>query len=226
MNSILRKIYLDKIYLQLLKGVIRGQIVPFDDDFYKSMSTTYLNCIPISMHIKYLKPNSFQGKCIDRSLYMFFCFEESVLVRGDNKSLEIRYGKDHAEHGWIEMGDYVYDPSSLLRYKKDLYYKIYKISNVSKITRDEYKKNNGTIYDEIKSIKLEDFQVGGKRRVDLAITIPLIKAIAEKSPNDFKIELEEYLKKIGYDESEVYYELCTNLEANLRNNKQKKFGNV
>lgn len=226
MLNCFQKLYMYKVYLQILKGLQQGKIVPFDEEFYKSMSTTYLNCIPISMHIKYLRPNSLQGKCMERSLYMFFCFDDALLVRGDNKNLEVRYGKENAEHGWIEKGDYVYDPSSLLRFEKDLYYKLYKVSNVSKITKDEYKKSNGAIYDRIRSTRLEDFQVGGRNRSDLAVTIPLVKAIAEKSNNGFKEELDDYLEKIEYDEKQVYSELVESCEEILRHDVQKKIGSL
>ena len=50
------KIYLKKVKYEMIKGALQGKIIPFDEEFYKSMSTTYFSCRPISMHIKYLKP--------------------------------------------------------------------------------------------------------------------------------------------------------------------------
>ena len=49
---------------------------------------------------------------------MFLAQPSSILVRGNIKTLEYKYGKEKSRHGWIEMDDYVYDPTSLYKYKK------------------------------------------------------------------------------------------------------------
>lgn len=197
------KIYLHRIKYELLKGALQGKIVPFDEEFYKSMSTTFFGCIPVSMHIKYLKPIIPPGKCYDRSMYMFFCFEDSLLVRGDNKDLTVRYGEGHGGHGWIEKDGYVYDPSLLLRFDKDLYYKLYEPTNVSKSTKEEFNKRTDNYYDLVKETKIEDFKIGGEKRADLCVMIPLVKGIAEHN-KEFEQELDKYLKEIEYDEKQVY----------------------
>ena len=183
--------------------------MPFDEEFYKKMSKKYIACIPISIRIKYLKPIL---PPIDRSLYMFICFDDALLVRADVKDLELAYGKNDAIHGWIEIGNYVYDPSLTLRFDKDLYYKIYSPTNIRKETKEDYKKVNSSFYDEVRSTTIEDFQPGGRKRTDLCLTIPFIKEIAELSNNDdFKKEVNEYLELIQYDEKQIQDELETEL---------------
>lgn len=180
-DNIKKSLYFIMMRLLLEKGIENGSIVPFDDSFYEKVSHTYIDCLPVSMHMKYLKPLARPGKCYDRSLYMFFCFENAVLVRGDNKDLELRFGKDNAYHGWIEMDGYCYDPSSLLRFKKETYYKVYKPYNISKITVEEYKNccdYNKQFYEDIVNTKLSDFQPNGKKRTDLSVIIPLVQGIA------------------------------------------------
>lgn len=211
-------LYFSKIDLLIRKGLAEGKIVPFDDEFYKKMSSTYFGCIPISMHIKYLVPTGDLGKCYDRSLYMFFCFDDALLVRADNKDLMLRYGKDYAGHGWIEIGNYVYDPTIMARFDKDLYYKIYSPTNVNKTSKEDYIKINGSYYDDVRNTKIEDFQIGGSKRTDLCVSIPLIMGIAEYSDNeDFKKELNEYLKLIQYDGKQVYDELVANCQKKFKN---------
>lgn len=207
-NSIKKKLYFLKVQLLSSKGFQEGKIVPFDEDFYSKMKDTLINNIPVSIHIKYLKPVIPPGKCYDRSLYMFFCFKDSLLVRGNNKNLEYNFGKENAKHGWIELDNYVYDPSLLLRFDKDLYYQIYSPTNITKISKNEYNNINNGYYDEITSVNREDLKPGGKKRYELAVTIPLIKKIADMKDNEeFKNELEEYLSSICYDEQQVYEEL-------------------
>lgn len=179
------------------------------------MNNTYFNGIPISMHIKYLRAPKTMGigKCYDRSLYMFFCFDDALLVRGDNKDLELRFGKEKAGHGWIEIGDYVYDPTLLLRFDKETYYKIYNPTNVEKITKEEYRKINGSYYDMIRNTTISDFKSSGSKRVDLILTIPLVKAIAECSHNEkFINALDEYLSLIQYDEKQIYDEMTMKIK--------------
>lgn len=214
-----------KMQLLFKKGLEDGSIVPFDDEFYEKMSHTYINCLPVSMHMKYLKPIVGLGKCYDRSLYMFLCFENAVLVRGDNKYLELKYGNDKSGHGRIEMDGYCYDPSLLLRFKKETYYEIYKPYNVSKTTIDEYKNccdSNKQFYEDIINTNISDFQPNGRKRIDLCVIIPLIKGIAEMGTNeDFKNELNNYLKSIQYNERQISEEMDTVFQKQLKEKSRK-----
>lgn len=215
-----KRLFYSKVQILLKKGVEEGNIVSFNDEFYEKLSHTYIGCLPVSMHIKYLKPKYGPGECYDRSLYMFFCFQNAVLVRGDNKYLELEFGKDNAGHGWIEIDDYCYDPSLLLKFKKETYYEIYKPYNVSKITLDEYKnccEFNKQVYEEITNTKLSDFQPNGKKRTDLCIMIPLFQETADMNPDsEFKEKLNDYLKLVQYDKKQAHEEIISNFQNHLR----------
>lgn len=206
-----RQLYLKKITLLLNQGILDKKIVPFDEDFYEKMRHTYFNGIPIAMHIKYLIPlTGMPGGCYDRSCLMFFCFSDAFLCRGNNKELELRYGKENSGHGWIEIGNYVYDPSLLMKIDKDLYYSVYEISNVSKQTLVDYcsTPEKKIAYDNITKTSLQELKNPGIKRINLISSIPLIKGIAEMSNNqDFQRELNEYLELINYDEEEIFKEL-------------------
>lgn len=224
MIDLLRKnIYLNKANFLYKQGVINQKIVPFDDEFYEKLSHTYISSLPVSIHIKYLKPTLPPGKYYDRSLYMFFCFDNAILVRGDSKDLELEYGKKDAEHGWIEIDNYVYDASSLLRFDKDLYYEIYKPTNIKKYTIKEYCKSKECkdLYEEVKNTTIDDFKPNGKRRTELSIAIPLVSSIASLSNDEqFTLDLNTYLEEINYDEKEIYNELKTKMKKELVKNKQ------
>ena len=71
-NKIKKELYFYKMNLLIANGIYSKKIVPFDDDFYEQLSHTFINGLPVSMQIKYLKPILPPGKCYDRSLYMFF----------------------------------------------------------------------------------------------------------------------------------------------------------
>lgn len=189
-----------------------GKIVPFDDSFYEQMSHTFTDGgIPVSMDIKYLRPSTPPGKCYDRSLNMFLCFDDALLVRGDLKALKLKYAsKGDAGHGWIEIGNNVYDPTYLMRFDKDLYYKIFGVSHVTKYSKEDYCQNqaNKKYYDQIKNTTLADFQPNGRKRPFLLMAIPLLKGIADNAKDPaFQKELDAYLTAINYDEQEIYHSM-------------------
>lgn len=209
-DSIKKRLYFCKMQLLFNQGMTDKKIIPFDDEFYEKLNHTYISGLPVAIHIKYLKPIVSPGKCYDRSLYMFFCFDDAILVRGDNKDLELRYGKDNAGHGWIEMDSYVYDPSLMMKFDKDLYYEIYKPTNVSKCTKQEYcsTRECQEFYTNIKNTIVDDFKPYGRKRLELSMTMPLIIGIAQNSGNqEFINELNNFIALIQYDEEKVYIEL-------------------
>ncbi len=207
--------YFFKTTLLHQKGLSNGTIQPFDENLYRQMSHTYVDGVPVSLHIKYLKPVLGPGKCLERSEYMFYCFDDALLARGDLKYLELKTGsKECALHGWIEIGNNVYDPTMLEKFPKDLYYKMFGVSNVTKCTKKEYLKNevNKKLYDEIKNTKLEDFRAGGMKHYYFQKTIPMVAGYAKFiDDQDLMKELESYLSLIkSYDEEQVDYLLQTN----------------
>jgi len=219
-DSLKKRLYLSRMKLLLAKGLEDGSITPFDDEIYRKMNHTYINCLPVSIEMKYLRPTSSLGKCLDRSLYMFLCFDDAILVRGDTKDLELRYGKENAIHGWVEQGDYCYDPSLLLRFKKETFYKLFKPSNVSKVTSEEYRnysEMDRQFYDDVVNTKLDDFKPNGRKRINLCTTIPLVRGIAEIEMNtDFIRDLNNYLESIQYDEEEIAKEMNVAYEKYLK----------
>ena len=212
LKDLLKDAYFNRLYTLYKKGLEEHKIIPFDNEFYEKMSNTYINTIPVSMHIKYLKPNDKEGKCFDRSLYMFYALDNVKLVRADNKDLEYRYGKNNSRHGWIEDDCFVYDPSLLSKIDKKLYYKMYMPQNIERTTKEEYLKNdiNKKTYNDIVNTKIEDFMKDGNKRSELLGTIPLIKELAfTDNDENFKKDLKKKLKKIDYNYNNIYKKTAT-----------------
>ena len=209
MKDIKKKLFFLKLDKEIYKGLQNGTIKEFDDELYSELNKTIISTVPVDIHIKYLKPTLPPGKCYERSLYMFFALDNSILVRGDLKDLEYEYGKENAGHGWIEMNGYVYDPTSRLRFEKDVYYKLFQPSNVEKYNHEEYVNSsaeNRNYYERIKSTTRDTFRENGSERMSLAMTIPLLIGIAEHS-EEFSEALKVYLKEINYDEAEIFGEI-------------------
>lgn len=189
-------------------GLRSGKITDFNEDFYAKMSHTFFQGIPISMIIKYFAPNenAREGKCFERSLLMFLCFDNALLVRGDSINIELTHGKGQGRHGWIEIGDDVYDPTTLWKYQKDLYYKMIKATNIEKMTYEEYTQQDERLQNlcaEVKSTTIADFQPNGRRRTQLLHRIPEIKTTPEYRNNpEFQKDLDDYLKLVQYPTQE------------------------
>lgn len=125
---------------------------------------------------------------------MFLAQPSSILVRGNIKTLEYKYGNEKSRHGWIEIDDYVYDQTSLYKYKKDLYYKIYEPTDITKITTEDYIKEKKEEYYKTKKV-LEDYLPDGDNRIDLYSLITILEEIVLLTNE----EIENYFKLIKYN---------------------------
>jgi len=210
-DDLKKKLYFLRHDLLINDGLNNGSIVPFDDDLYGRLNKVYFNGIPMSIQIKYLRPTTSPGQCEDRSLFIATAFEDALWVSGDQKDLELKYGKEGAWHFWVEHDGWVYDPTLLYKFKKELYYKIYLPKNIIYRRPEEYKKS--PIYQSIVKTTIDDLIPGGKERYHLCVTIPLVKGIAEMSGNaDFIKELEQHLEEIVYDYKEITDELNSSID--------------
>lgn len=198
------------------KAVKEGKITYFDEEIYDRMSDTIIACLPVSLYIKYSKYLFSKGTCYERSLYMFLALNDALLVRGNNMDLEYNYGKGHGGHGWVEIDNFVYDPSLMLRFDKDTYYRLYGCSNVKKMDRDTYFAQNGDYVDKYVSYSLEDFKPNGKRRLELGVLIFQLKSLSRMvRDKQFADDLDNYLSLVEYDEEQIRDERDRFIKKNL-----------
>ena len=222
-DNLKKELYFAKMAVIYEKGLEEGKIVPYDFDFMEHLNNKFFNGIPVSIHMKHLKPIMPPGQCYDRSFYMFCCFDDAILVQGDNKDLELRYGKDHAWHTWIERGDYVYDPSIMKRFDKDIYYKIFKPKNIKRKTKEEFcsDEDSKKFYDSISKTTIEDYLPGGEKRTSLLVSLPLVMGIANVEGNEeMKRELDSWLERIDYNPEQIHNQ-ANEERRSILNKKQK-----
>ena len=204
LDSLKKKLFFTRLNILFNKGIKEGKITRFDEEIFEKMSNTIIACLPVSLYIKYSNHLFAQGTCYDRSLYMFLALNDALLVRGDNKDLEYNYGKGHEGHGWVEIGDYVYDPSLMLKFDKDTYYSIYGCSNVKKIDKQNYLLQHQDFVDEHVSTDYAEFKPNGKRRLELGVLIFQIRVLSEMlGDEEFTKDFNDYLTLIEYDENQI-----------------------
>ena len=98
----------------------------------------------------------------------------------------------------------MYDPSLMLRFEKDTYYKLYGCSDVHKIDKATYAAKNQKFIDDNVCTDFNEFRPGGKKRLELGVLIMQIKSLCSFINDDkFTKELNEYLSFIEYDEEEI-----------------------
>lgn len=211
------KLYFMKLKLLFTKAIKEGKITRFDDDIFIKMSKTIIACIPVSFHIKYADYLIGKGTCYDRSLYMFLALDDAVLVRGSNKALEYNCGKENDGHGWVEIGNFVYDPSLMLKFDKDTYYSLYECSDVEKIDKSTYLKENKNCIESSLSHDYNDFRPGGKRRTDLEAVVIQVNALCQMAGNEqFTKDFADYLSFVEYDVEQIREEQGRELERLLK----------
>lgn len=206
-DDIKKKLFFIKFNILSNKASQDGKVTEFDEEIFKKMSNTIIACLPVSLYIKYSNYLFPAGTCYDRSLYMFLALDDAILVRGNNKDLELIYGKGNAGHGWIEIGNYVYDPSLMLKFDKETYYKLYGCSDIFKIDKKTYLEQHKEFVDSTVSYDFNEFRPNGIRRLELGVLIIQIKALCELLGDEkFTNDINDYLSLIEYDEKEIQEE--------------------
>ena len=207
LEELRKKLFFAKFRVLSAKASQEGKIMEFDDEIYEKMKNTIIACFPVSFYIKHSKHMFPIGTCYDRSLYMFLALDDAILCRGNNKDLEYNYGKGHGGHGWIEIGDYVYDPSIMLKFDKETYYKLYGTTDLTRTDKDTYLREHKDFVDNVVSTDFDEYRPGGKRRLDLGILVIQVQAIARMiDDQEFKKDLADYLVDIEYDENQIQEE--------------------
>ena len=203
-KDIKKSLYLAKFRILANKAEQNGKITSFDEEIFEKMNDTIIACLPVSFYIKYSNYLFRSGTCYDRSLYMFLALDDAVLVRGNNKLLEYTYGKSHGGHGWVEVGDFVYDPSLMLKFDKDVYYSLYGCSNVKKIDKQTYLKQHKEFVDIHVSHDYNEFKPNGNKRLELGILVIQIKTLSKLLGDEkFTKDFNDYLTLIEYDEKQI-----------------------
>ena len=190
--------------LLIKNGILNNEITPFDKDLYQQMNTIYYKGLPISLYIKYMKPLTTINKGFEKSLLMFYCIKDSYLVRARTKDYELNQNiKDYVDKGWIETNNYVYDPTTLRKFNKDLFYKIYIPKDIYIQTHQELFANlyEKEAYKKIRKTTLKDLQPNGNKRDELLNTVSILKETTKDI--DSIEELQEYFNQLQIDNNYI-----------------------
>ncbi|MBR1377125.1 MAG: hypothetical protein IJ565_04885 [Bacilli bacterium] len=199
--------FMIKSNLLLKKGIISGEVKEIEEDTLLKLKDKYFNCMSLYTRIKYFQPVKGEpGQCYERSMFLLPAINNAILVRGEQKTLALEYGEGHAGHGWVEDDEWVYDPTTLLKIKKDLYYKIMGVYDVHKYTKNEYEESE--VYQQIMESSIDDYKKGGKYRYDLITMVPLLTNLSKyKTVLEYKNNVDAFLEEVDYDYDTIFEEM-------------------
>lgn len=108
----------DKAYNKHLNN---GNIVHFNEEFYSQFEDMYYNGLPIYYYMEEMS----MGKCYDASAILGLALgKDAYICRGELKTMSAAYNEPFG-HGWVEMGDMVYDTTWKIILSKKLYYRLF-----------------------------------------------------------------------------------------------------
>lgn len=222
MNNILydlkKRLQFPRFSILWNNAVKEGKITKFDDEIFLKMSNTIIGCLPVSFYIKYADYLIGSGICCDSSFYMFLALDDAVLVRGNNRISKYEHGKDDNSHEWIEIGNFVYDPSLMLKFEKSIYYSLYGCCNVRKIDKNTYLSEHKHFVDNCVLHDFDEFRPGGKRRLGLGMLIFQIRTLCQAIDDEqFTKDFDDYLSFIEYDVEQIIGEQQRNMQKVLKN---------
>lgn len=200
------KIKLDYLKHQILmiQGIASDKITDFDDELYNKLDKVYFKGIPVSILVKYLDSNNFPEYSADRIAATFLSIPDALLVRGKINSFNLEYGMREIFYEWLEIGDYVYDLITMLRFKKDYYYHMFSPDDIDMLTKNEYLSEGDNLkeYNFLISTDIDDLNPNTEKMRNYYNYILNIKGKAYLSRNVFFIhDIKDHLFKINFDEN-------------------------
>lgn len=208
MNKLIKKLTLIREAFMLDNGIKVGLVKPINEEMYNRLKNYFFAGLPLNIQVKYVRPNISGGKCDIRARFLMFAFDEAILVKGNHGVIQTLSENEDGEHWWVEDETSVYDPTSLLAYDKDFYYRLNHVKNVEKFRREELLED--PYIKRINDSSLEDLLPQGKSRFDLLESIPLLEYPFCSNP-DLAKYLEEFKHLVSYDYGEIMKELKVSL---------------
>ena len=199
----------DLVYLKhqilMIHGIASDKITDFDDELYNKLNKVYFNSIPVSILVKYLDSNNFPEYSADRIAATFLSISDALLARGKIDYFNLEYGMENIIYEWLEIGDYVYDLITMLRFKKDYYYKMFSPKEINKITKKDYLLDDDNIreYNFAITTNIDDLKPNTEKMRRYYHYILNIKNKAYLSRNVYLIrDLKDHLFHIDFDENQ------------------------
>lgn len=199
LTNLRKNLYFSALRIKIQRGLNNGTIVPFEQDLYDRLDNIYFCGATLSIWLKYLQPMyGMPGECEDRSLYIAAGLPNATIVKADLKNMEYKYGKSGSWHFFVLSDGWIYDSFYLYKFRKDVYFDIFKPRNVQNFESDEYKKSIS--YQEITGTSLEDLQSFNSKKMWFYMGLKGVMAIADvRNDENFKRELNDMLERINYD---------------------------
>lgn len=124
---------------QFYKSIANGKFKKFDEAFYRQFDGMYYDALPLYY---YLRIENME-KCYRTSAILALALDQADIhiCRGDLKKQAIIENKKHFGHGWLEIGNTVYDTTWQIIADKDTYYKVFGVVTEENTGKKQYFSN-------------------------------------------------------------------------------------
>ena len=178
-------------------ALIHGDLVEFDDEFYKKFDGKILSGLPVAVRIKYYLP---VDKADDKSklraeLLTYGLPKEAKVMCAQLRSYEIEFGEGHAKHCWVEHAGWCFDPTLLCMVRKPVFYAIEQpyVNTITEICKDRF---DNPEYADTYAGNIEKYYPGGEKRSEVNAAVMVLTEPSSGSMTAFGHEMRKFLKAV------------------------------
>lgn len=199
----------------LVKGMKKGLVHRYPDILFDYLRPYSLGGMPASI-VLFINELC-NGKCYDRAELMSLAFDDAIVVHGDIESLRFIADGVSPEHAFVitkQFGgdkEWVVDTSAGLIFDKNFYYKLEKVKENNRYTKEEVMN-----FSEIKSI-IASVNTFNDDKYMLTLTLPNIeKAVKNSNHIGTCLYRDKILKEIEMFKSKIgYFDMLSEVERDI-----------
>ena len=167
---------------RLIEALANKEILPYEEELVIKLRDLNYRGIPLSIVL--LSKELCRGECYVMSMSISRGMGSFTLVHGDVNFLPLN--DEYPNHSWVEKDGFVYDTTDGLKWKKDLYYDLFK-----PIVREVYDENTVSTYGDY-----QDVLSRSKKDEDMTVLSLIIQHIEEIETEEHYINHRRLLSEI------------------------------
>ena len=168
---------------RLIEALANKEILPYEEELIEKLRDLNYRGIPLSIVL--LSKELCRGECYVMSMSISRGMDSFTLVHGDVYFLSLN--DEYPNHSWVEKDGFVYDTTDGLKWKKELYYELFK-----PVVREVYdEKTVGTYSD------YQDVLSRSKKDEDMTVLALMIQHIEDIESSSHYVNNKRLLSEIN-----------------------------
>lgn len=168
---------------RLIEALANKEILPYEEELIEKLRDLNYRGIPLSIVL--LSKELCRGECYVMSMSISRGMDSFTLVHGDVNFLSLN--DEYPNHSWVEKDGFVYDTTDGLKWKKELYYELFK-----PVVREVYDEKTVSTYGDY-----QDVLSRSKKDEDMTVLALMIQHIEEIESEERYINHKRLLSEIA-----------------------------